>query len=51
VLIKYATATLGIREIELEVFAHNAAAVAIYSACGFRLQERRGPLLHMVRMA
>jgi len=42
---------LGIRELELEVFADNAAAIAIYSACGFRLQERRGPMLHMVRTA
>jgi len=51
VLIRYATAALGIRELELEVFADNAAAIAIYSACGFRLQERRGPMLHMVRTA
>lgn len=49
VLVRYATATLRMREIELEVFAHNAAAIAIYAACGFRVQERRGPLLHMVR--
>ena len=51
VLIRYATTALGLHEIELEVFADNAAAVAIYSACGFRLREQRGPLLHMVRMA
>ena len=50
-LIQYATTTLAIREIELEVFADNAAAIAIYSACGFSVQERRGPLLHMVCMA
>jgi RimJ/RimL family protein N-acetyltransferase len=51
VLLQYATTTLALREIELEVFAENAAAIAIYSACGFRMQEQRGPLLHMVRMA
>lgn len=51
VLIRYATTTLGIHEIELEVFADNAPAIAIYSACGFRPRQRRGSLLHMVRMA
>src|SRR5262245_57259986 len=35
VLIDYALGTLGLREIELEVFADNAPAIAIYSACGF----------------
>lgn len=48
-LIAYATDTWGIREIELEVFADNAPAIALYSASGFRVQEHRGPLLHMVR--
>ena len=48
-LIHYATATLGLREIELEVFAENAAAIAIYTACGFVVRESRGPLLQMVR--
>jgi RimJ/RimL family protein N-acetyltransferase len=51
VLIQYATTALGMREIELEVFADNAPAIAIYSACGFRVQDRRGPLLQMVRQA
>jgi ribosomal protein S18 acetylase RimI-like enzyme len=51
VLIRDATAALGMREIELEVFANNAAAVAIYTACGFRVQGRRGELLHMARTA
>ncbi len=50
VLIHYATENLGIREIELQVFAENAAAIAIYSACGFLIRERRGPLLQMVRV-
>jgi RimJ/RimL family protein N-acetyltransferase len=49
VLIDYATTALGVREIELEVFADNAAALAIYTACGFRVQGQRGPLVHMVR--
>jgi RimJ/RimL family protein N-acetyltransferase len=51
VLIAYATTALGVREIVLDVFADNAAALAIYTACGFRAQERRGPLLRMVRTA
>ena len=51
VLIRYATTTLGIHEIELEVFADNGPAIAIYSAWGFRPWERRGSLLHMVRRA
>jgi RimJ/RimL family protein N-acetyltransferase len=51
VLIQYATTALGMREIVLEVFADNAAALAIYAACGFRVQEQRGSLLHMVRTA
>jgi RimJ/RimL family protein N-acetyltransferase len=51
VLLGYATTALGLCEIELEVFADNAAAIAIYAACGFRVQDRRGPLLHMARTA
>ena len=51
VLIRYATTTLGMREIVLDVFADNAPALAIYAACGFRVQERCGALLHMVRTA
>lgn len=50
VLLRYATTTWGIGEITLEVFADNAAAIAIYSASGFTARERRGPLLHMVRV-
>jgi RimJ/RimL family protein N-acetyltransferase len=49
VLIDYATTTLGLREIELDVVADNAAALALYTACGFRAQDRPGPLVHMVR--
>jgi len=51
VLLRYASTAWGMREIELEVFADNAAAIAIYTACGFRERERRGALLQMVRMA
>lgn len=51
VLIRYATTALGMREIVLDVFADNAPALAIYAACGFRVQERCGDLLHMVRTA
>jgi RimJ/RimL family protein N-acetyltransferase len=51
VLIRYATTALGIREIVLDVFADNAPALAIYAACGFRVRERCGALLHMVRTA
>jgi len=49
ILLRFATTTLGLREIELEVFADNAAAIRIYTACGFRVRERSGALLHMVR--
>ncbi len=49
VLLRYATATLGMREIELEVFVDNVAAIRIYSACGFHVEDRRESLLHMVR--
>jgi len=49
VLLRHATTTWGIVETELEVFADNAAAIAIYAATGFTARERRGPLLHMVR--
>src|SRR5882672_9014262 len=48
VLLRHATTTWGIVETELEVFADNAAAIAIYAASGFTARERRGPLLHMV---
>lgn len=51
VLLRYASGTLGLREVVLEVFADNAAAIAIYTACGFRVRERRGALLSMVRAA
>lgn len=49
VLLNHAVTVWGILEIELEVFADNTAAIAIYRACGFRLHEERGALLHMVR--
>jgi diamine N-acetyltransferase len=49
VLLRFATTTLKIHEIELEVFADNAAAIKIYAACGFRVRERSGSLLRMVR--
>ena len=48
-LIGHATTTWGIRDIELEVFADNAAAIALYTAQGFRVGEQRGPMLRMVR--
>ena len=51
VLLYYATTTLGMREVELEVFADNAAAISIYAACGFQVQKARDPLLHMVLLA
>lgn len=49
-LIGHATTAWGIREIELEVFADNAPAIALYAAQGFRAGERRGPMLHMLRV-
>ena len=48
-LIDHATTTWGIRDIELEVFADNAAAIALYTAQGFRVAEHRSPMLRMVR--
>ncbi len=51
VLLRYAGTTWGIREITLEVFVDNAPAIAIYSGCGFTVQERRGSLLSMMRVA
>jgi RimJ/RimL family protein N-acetyltransferase len=50
-LIAFATDVWGIREIELEVFETNAPALALYAACGFRVQERRGSMLRMLRRA
>ena len=49
-LIAHATATWGIREIELEVFADNTRAIALYAALGFREDGRRGPMIHMRRV-
>jgi RimJ/RimL family protein N-acetyltransferase len=49
-LLRHATTSLGMREVELEVFADNAAAIAIYTACGFVVREGRGPMLRMVRI-
>ena len=40
VLLRYA-AELGLRDIELEVLAHNDVAIALYRACGFCLLEER----------
>ncbi|HXJ84308.1 MAG TPA: GNAT family N-acetyltransferase [Candidatus Methylomirabilis sp.] len=48
-LVRYAMTSLGMREIELEVFAENATAIAIYTRCGFVVRESRGPLLWMMR--
>jgi hypothetical protein len=41
---------MGMGTIALEVLADNAHAIAIYAACGFRIHERHGALLHMVRV-
>jgi RimJ/RimL family protein N-acetyltransferase len=49
VLLGHAATAWTIREVELEVFADNAAAIAIYAACGFRVEDRRGRLLCMRR--
>jgi RimJ/RimL family protein N-acetyltransferase len=47
-LVQYAVAVLGLRHIDLEVFADNRPALAVYEACGFRPRERSGALLRMV---
>jgi diamine N-acetyltransferase len=49
VLLRFSTGTLGLSEIELEVFADNAAAIRIYTKCGFRVAERSGAMLRMLR--
>ena len=49
-LIGHAVSTWGLREIELEVFADNAAAIALYAAQGFEVCEQRGPMLRMRRI-
>ncbi len=49
VLLRFGTTTLGLRELELEVFADNAAAIRIYTKCGFRAEERSGAMLRMLR--
>ena len=51
VLLQHAAVAWGLREVELEVFADNVAAIAIYSTCGFTIREQRGALLHMMRLA
>lgn len=48
-LIAHATRAWGIREMTVEVFADNARSLALWTALGFRVDEQRGPLLHMVR--
>lgn len=49
-LLDHAATAWGIREIELEVFADNAPAIALYAATGFRACEAGGPLLRMLRV-
>jgi len=41
--------SLGLEQVHLEVFAHNASAVKIYQRCGFQASPRRtdNPLLFM----
>jgi RimJ/RimL family protein N-acetyltransferase len=46
-LVGHALDALGLEEIHLEVLTDNAAAVAIYGACGFETAERRGDVLVM----
>lgn len=46
-LIHLALDDLGMQEVHLEVFADNAAALAIYAACGFQTTGRHGNILTM----
>jgi diamine N-acetyltransferase len=50
VLIAHATRVWGIRAIEAEIFADNARSIAMFSAQGFRVDERRGPMVRMLRV-
>jgi diamine N-acetyltransferase len=40
--------TLGLDEIYLEVFEHNAAARAVYTACGFQLDRLQDGVAYMI---
>jgi len=48
-LLDYAFTRCALREVELEVFAANQAAVGLYHSCGFRDVEERGDLLKMLK--
>lgn len=51
-LLKYAFGPLGLTEVYLEVFSHNAPAVAIYRGCGFsEVAEQDGLKRMIVRAA
>ena len=46
-LLKAAFGQFGLQEVYLEVFEHNAPAIAIYRSCGFQPSGRRDNLLFM----
>lgn len=48
-LLERAFAEWGLREVELEVFAANQAAVVLYHSCGFRDVREHGGLLRMLK--
>ncbi|MBI3798047.1 MAG: GNAT family N-acetyltransferase [Deltaproteobacteria bacterium] len=49
-LLAYAFEQLGLKEIELEVFSTNAAAIAIYCSCGFRKISESNGLQKMIKV-
>jgi len=48
-VLDYAFTECGLREVELEVFAANQAAVGLYRSCGFRDASKHGGLLKMLK--
>jgi RimJ/RimL family protein N-acetyltransferase len=47
VLIEHAVSQLHLREVYLEVYEHNLAAVAVYCSCGFVEAGRRNGIIQM----
>lgn len=46
-LVDYGLSALGLQRIYLEVFQNNAAALSVYTGCGFREVGRNGDLIEM----
>ena len=48
-IVEYAFSELGLREVNLEVYAHNTRAIAIYEQCGFAMTQQRDNIVAMSR--